>query len=123
MAARPTAIQEGAMRAAINSDRIGDATTYADRTLEVMVRNGWITRPDGWTYRVTEKAALVLGLYALADSYRDEDLLGDPKAQRQARVVKLAQDAGVNAFVTPISTETVSIGVEDLAQLLSRINS
>jgi hypothetical protein len=52
MAARPTTVQETALRNAVNTNRLGDATLYADRTLDTMRRNGWITRPDTYTYRM-----------------------------------------------------------------------
>lgn len=120
MAARPTAIQETAIRNAIDSYRIGDATFYTDRTLDVMQRNGWITRPDTYTYRITPEAALAVGHYTLADTYRREDLLAtDPKAKRQAAVIDQARAAGISAFTQTGVTETVSIRVEDLARLLA----
>jgi len=120
MAARPTTVQETALRNAMNNDRVGDATQYADRTLASMRRNGWITQSDSCTYRVTPDAAQILGQFTLADQYRREDLLDtDPKARRQAIVIDRAREAGVNAFSSAGVTETVSIGVEDLAHLLA----
>lgn len=120
MATRPTTVQETAIREAINNDRIGDATTYADRTLETMQRNGWITRPDSYTYRVTADAARAIHQYTLADRYRQDDLLAtNPKAQRQAAVIDQARAAGIHAFVTPGTTDAISITVEDLAALLT----
>jgi hypothetical protein len=120
MTARPTAIQKAAIEAALGSDRLGDATGYADRTLAIMERNGWITRPDTYTYRITPKAVRVLGQFTLAERYLKEDLLTtDPKAQRQAAVVAEAREAGISAFVTVGATGTVTITVEDLAQLLT----
>jgi hypothetical protein len=120
MTARPTAIQKAAIEAAIETDRIGDATGYADRTLAIMGRNGWITRPDACTYRITPKAARDLCRFTLAEQYLKEDLLTtDPKAQRQAAVVAEAREAGISAFVTVGATGTVTITVEDLAQLLT----
>jgi hypothetical protein len=120
MAARPTTVQETALVNAMNTNRLGDATIYADRTLATMQRNGWITRPDTYTYRVTPSAALVLGRFTLADQYRREDLLAtDPKAQRQATIIDQARESGIHAFAQAGITETVSISVEDLARLLA----
>lgn len=120
MAARPTTVQETALRNAVNTNRLGDATLYADRTLDTMRRNGWITRPDTYTYRITPEAAQVLGHFTLADQYRREDLIAtDPKAQRQAAIVDQAHKVGINVFAQAGVTETVSITVEDLARLLA----
>lgn len=120
MAARPTTVQETAIRTAMTTGRIGDATNYADRTLETMQRNGWITRPDSLTYRITPEAVLILGQFTLADRYRREDLLAsDPKAQRQAAVIAQAGEAGIHAFAAAGVTETVVISVEALAALLA----
>ena len=120
MIARPTATQKTAIVNAINTDRIGDATEYADRTLAIMERNGWITRPDTYTYRITPKAAYDLGKYTLSDEYLKEDLLAtDPKAQRQAAVIAQAREAGIHAFAMTGATEIVSISVEALAELLA----
>lgn len=120
MAPRPTTIQETALINAMNADRIGDATLYADRTLDIMQRNRWITRPNSYTYRVTPEAAEMLGRFTLADRYRNDDLLAtDPKAQLQARVIEQANEAGIKAFKQIGVTETVSISVEDLARLLA----
>ena len=120
MAARPTTVQENALRTAMNNNRLGDATQYADRTLDTMQRNGWITRPNTYTYRITPNAAQILGQFTLADRYRREDLLAtDPKAQRQAAIIDQARAAGVNAFSQAGVTDTVSISVEDLARLLA----
>ena len=120
MIARPTATQKIAIEAAITTDRIGDATEYADRTLAIMERNGWITRPDTYTYRITPKAVRDLGKYTLADKYLKEDLLAtDPKAQRQADVIAQARAAGIYAFAMTGAIETVSISVENLALLLA----
>lgn len=118
--ARPTTVQETAIRNAMRDDRLGDATLYADRTLETMQRNGWITRPDPYTYRVTSEAALALGQFTIADQYRREDLLAnDSKAQRQAEVIAQAREAGLNAFAHAGVTDTITISVEDLARLLA----
>ena len=124
MAARPTTVQETALVSAMaNTSRIGDATIYADRTLNTMQRNGWITRPNSYTYRVTPESALALGRFTLADQYRTQDLLDtDPKAQRQAAVVEQARAVGIDAFAPAGVTETVTISVEDLARLLTTAN-
>jgi hypothetical protein len=118
--ARPTTVQETAIRNAMRADRLGDATLYADRTLETMERNGWITRPDTYTYRVTPEAALALGQFTISDQYRREDLVAnDPKAKRQAEIIAQAREAGLNAFAHAGVTETITISVEDLARLLA----
>lgn len=118
--ARPTTVQESAIRNAMKDNRIGDATLYADRTLETMERNGWITRPNPYTYRITPAAALILGQYTISDQYKREDLLAnDPKAQRQAAIIQQARDAGLNAFAQAGVTETITISTEDLARLLA----
>lgn len=124
MASRPTTVQELAIREAVANGRIGDATTYSDRTLDTMLRNGWITRPDTYTYRITPAAARIIGQFTLADTYLDEDLLmNDPKARRQAAVVAQAAQVGIAAFAHVGATETVMIRVEDLAELLAIRNS
>lgn len=123
MAAHPTTIQETALVNAMNTNRIGDATIYADRTLNTMQRNGWITRPNSYTYRVTPEAAIVLGRFTLADQYRHEDLLAtDPKAQRQAAIIEQARTVGIDAFAPAGVVETVTISVEDLARLIVAAN-
>jgi hypothetical protein len=120
MIARPTATQKIAIEAAIDTNRIGDATEYADRTLAIMERNGWITRHDTYTYRITPKAVRDLGKYTLAEKYLKEDLLAtDPKAQRQADVIAQAREVGIHAFAMTGVIETVSISVEVLAELLA----
>lgn len=120
MASRPTTVQELAIREAIASNRVGDATAYTDRTLATMARAGWITRPDTYTYRITPAAARIVGQFTLADTYLDEDLLmNDPNARRQAAVVAQAAQVGIAAFAHVGATETVTIRVEDLAELLA----
>ena len=120
MTARPTTAQKTALNTAMNNNRIGDATQYADRTLSTMQRNGWITRPDTNTYRIAPEGAMIIGQITLADRYRREDLLAiDPKAQRQAAVVAQAHEVGISAFCQIGETGTVSISVEDLARLLA----
>jgi len=119
MGARPTAVQEAAIRAAMGSDRVGCVSGFADRTLETMRRNGWITRPDAWTYRVTPEAAYVLGLITLGDQYkRADDLAGDAATQRQQAIVDLANAYGVSAAPTG-SAQLVTISVDDLERLIS----
>lgn len=119
MAARPTTVQTTAIRNAIDNERLGNATLYTDRTLDTMQRNGWITRPNTHTYRITPAAALAIGHYTLADRYRSEDLLAtDPKAQRQAAVIDHALTLGIRAIANVGVTETVTISVEALAALL-----
>lgn len=120
MAARPTNVQEAALVIAIDGNRLGDATVYADRTLDTMQRNGWITRPDTYTYKITPAGADALGKFTLADQYRREDLLAsDPKAQAQALVIGQARALGINAFSRAGVTETVTISVDDLEKLLA----
>lgn len=120
MAAKPTAVQEAAIREAIDNNRLGDATAYTARTIAIMLRNRWITQPDANTYRVTSEAALALSLFSIANRYHNEDLLAtDPEAQRQAAVVALARDAGIRADVQIGSTGLVTISVEDFAALLA----
>ena len=119
MAAKPTAVQEAAIREAIDNNRIGDATAYTDRTLATMARNRWITR-CGDTYRITPEAAFSLRLFSLYDRYRNEDLLAtDPKAQRQAAVVDQARSVGIRADVQIGSVGLVIISVDDFAALLA----
>lgn len=119
MAARPTAVQESAIRAAMASDRVGCTSGFTDRTLATMVRNGWITRPNSWTYRVTPEAAYVLGLITLGDRYkRSDDLDVDPATRRQQAVVELANAYGVGAVPTGTAS-LVTISVEDLEHLLT----
>src|SRR5512138_3723698 len=119
MAARPTTVQNTAIRTAIDNERLGNDTLYTYRTLDTMQRNGWITRPNTYTYRITPEAAIAIGHYTLADRYRNEHLLAtDPKAQRQAAVIDHALTLGIRAIANVGATETVTISVEALAALL-----
>lgn len=124
MAARPTAVQETAIRCAIGNNRVGNAGDYTDRTMTTMHRNGWITFPGDGTYRITPAAAWAVGNILLKEQYLREDLLANnPEAQRQAEVIAQVQKAGFHAFTLAGNTKTISLPVEDLARLLALAGS
>ena len=124
MTARPTAVQQTAIRCAISNNRVGNTGDYTDRTMATMERNGWITFPGDGTYRITPAAAWAVGNFTLRERYLRDDLLAnDPEAQHQAKVITQARDAGFYAFSTIGDTETISLSVKDLERLLALAGS
>lgn len=120
--ARPTSVQEQALRAAIDSgDRRGPAYDYADRTIAIMVRNRWVELiGDRTTFRVLPQGARILGLFALGDRYAHEDALANnPVAQRTDATIRRAADLGLTRVEqVPYSDHRVMIDAEILALLL-----
>lgn len=120
--ARPTGVQEQALRAAIASgNRTIPGGEYADRTIEIMIRNRWIGRStDNTTFRILPQGARILGQFALGDRYEHEDALEkDPIAQRTDATIRRAVSLGLlHVDQVPYSNDRVMLDAGTLAILL-----
>lgn len=120
--ARPTGVQEQALRAAIDSgNRRGITGDYADRTISIMLRNRWIELVgDGTTFRIRPQGARILGQFTLGDRYEHEDALANnPVAQRTDATIRRAAELGLTRVnQVPYSHDRVTIDAETLALLL-----
>lgn len=115
---KPTAVQERAILAAINSGtRSASVALYAVRTLSIMEREGWIELLDG-EFRILPAGAKALGRYTTADAYAKEDALAsDPVARATQAVIARATELGIEVGETR-ANDTVTITSTALAVLL-----
>jgi hypothetical protein len=114
-----TPVQKMIVQEFIDNGRQSTIAGYVKKSVDALIRGGFIIETDDGSYRATPKAAEAMGKFTLAEKWRMADAAAnDPNVALARELEAEARALGVSALHINSGSDRLSVTAVDLKMLL-----